>query len=82
LTERQRGHLERWGYPWVFEDHRFHMTLAGPLEPDELPTVRRILEHALGPMLAQPVRVDQIALFTQTHKVAPLRVVGRFPFRG
>ncbi len=82
LSERERGHLERWGYPWVFEDFRFHMTLAGPLEPDELPIVRRILGHAFGPLLAQPVRVDQIALFTQTHRIAPFRVVDRFPFRG
>ena len=31
LTARQRSHVERWGYPYVFEDFRFHMTLSGPL---------------------------------------------------
>jgi hypothetical protein len=31
LTARQRSHLDRWGYPYVFEDFRFHMTLSGPL---------------------------------------------------
>lgn len=82
LSARERDHLERWGYPWVFEDFRFHMTLAGPLESAELPVVRRVLEHAFTPMLTEPVRVDQLALFTQTHEVAPFRVVSRFPFRG
>lgn len=81
LSERERDHLERWGFPWVFEDFRFHMTLAGPLEAAELPTVRRVLEHAFVPLLAQPLRVDQLTLFTQTHEVAPFRVVGRYPFR-
>lgn len=31
LTVRQESHLDRWGYPYVFEDFRFHMTLSGPL---------------------------------------------------
>ena len=35
LTERQQAHLERFGYPYVGEDFRFHMTLSGSL-PIEL----------------------------------------------
>ena len=31
LTEREAFNLDRWGYPYVFEDFRFHMTLTGPL---------------------------------------------------
>lgn len=30
LTERQTTNLARWGYPYVFDDFRFHMTLTGP----------------------------------------------------
>lgn len=29
LTERQRDYLDRWGYPYVMEEFRFHMTLTG-----------------------------------------------------
>src|SRR5215469_16427786 len=32
LNPRQLEFLERWGYPYVFEEWRFHMTLTGPLE--------------------------------------------------
>lgn len=32
LSSRQRAYLERWGYPYVFEEFRFHMTLTGALE--------------------------------------------------
>lgn len=34
LTQRQTHNLERWGYPYVFDDFRFHMTLTGPLADD------------------------------------------------
>lgn len=81
LSDREREHLERWGYPYVFDCFRFHMTLTGPLEQPERDAVRHILEHAFAPFLAVPMRVDQLALFTQTHHVAPFRVVARFPFR-
>ena len=79
LTGVERDHLERWGYPYVFDRFRFHMTLTGPLDEPERGRVRAILDHALAPLLTEPVAIDQLALFTQTHRVAPFRVVARFP---
>ena len=32
LTPRQRDYLDRWGYPYVMEEFRFHMTLTGRLD--------------------------------------------------
>jgi putative phosphonate metabolism protein len=82
LTEQERAHLEQWGYPYVLDQFRFHMSLTGPLDGPERGKVKAILEHAFAPLLAQPMAVDQLALFTQTHRVAPFRVVTRFPFHG
>lgn len=82
LSEAEQANFERWGYPYVLEQFRFHMTLTGPLENPERDRVRAILEQALESHLAQPLRIDQLALFTQTHRVAPFRIVGRFPFHG
>ena len=31
LTPQQIENIDRWGYPYVFEDFRFHMTLTGSL---------------------------------------------------
>jgi len=31
LTERQRTLLSEWGYPYVFDEYRFHITLTGKL---------------------------------------------------
>jgi hypothetical protein len=52
LTARQRSHAERWGYPYVFDDFRFHMTLSGPLaEADR--------DRALGWLRERFAAVDQ-----------------------
>jgi putative phosphonate metabolism protein len=51
LTPAQDGHLLRWGYPYVFEEFRFHMTLSGKLDAD---TAARV-ETALAPVLAEVV---------------------------
>src|SRR6202022_161802 len=34
LTPRQCDYLDRWGYPYVMEEFRFHMTLTGRLSTD------------------------------------------------
>ena len=79
LSEAERQHLERWGYPYVLDRFRFHMTLTGPDDEPERGRIKAMLQGALAPHLAEPVAVDNLALFTQTHRVAPFRVVARFP---
>lgn len=81
LSTRQRAYLDRWGYHWVFEEFVFHMTLTDRLEEPEQGRVRALLERMFAPVLAEPLRVDQVALFTQTHRVAPFRVVDRYRFQ-
>jgi len=34
LNQAQVENLDRWGYPFVFADFRFHMTLTGRIAPD------------------------------------------------
>ena len=81
LSPVEREHLETWGYPYVLDRFSFHMTLSGPLDQPERGRLATVLESVFGPALAEPVAIDQLALFTQTHRVAPFRVVARFPFR-
>jgi putative phosphonate metabolism protein len=82
LTERQRGNLERGGYPYVLEDFGFHMTLTSRLEEPEHGRVKALLERLMAPAIARPLPVAEVALFVQTHRVAPFRVVERFPLGG
>ena len=75
LTAGQIENLERWGYPYVAEDFRFHMTLTGSLASPERNQALRFLcgrfEEVRG---ANPVAVDQIVVARQADAVAPFRV--------
>jgi hypothetical protein len=69
LSERQAGNLDRWGYPFVFDDFRLHLTLTGRLGPDRhavvLPYLRDRFAAACG---ARAVAIDRIALLRQDRR--------------
>ncbi len=66
LTPRQRDMLVRWGYPHVFEEYRFHITLtAGARDEDEAAAVCAGLKGYLGPVLSEPVRIAGICVCRQ-----------------
>jgi putative phosphonate metabolism protein len=82
LSLRQDALLARWGYPYVMEEFRFHMTLTGWLETEERARLARVLEPVLAPLLRYPVAVDGVTLFVQPAPDEPFRQVRRFPFEG
>lgn len=80
LTDpRHVASVDRWGYPWVFEDFRFHMTLTGSLPEARRETVRARLAEHLGDV-ARPLAVDAISIFRQDRRDAPFRLIERIPF--
>ena len=80
LTAEQDARLIAWGYPYVFEDFRFHMTLTNGVRDD---AVRERLLAALQAHFA-PVsgahRFDGVAIFRQADRSAPFDILGRFNF--
>ncbi len=84
LSARQHAQLRAWGYPYVFEDFRFHMTLTGRI--DALSPLQRtaLLEHAIASfaVLPQPLMFDALSLFVEPAIDAPLRRVARVPLTG
>ena len=50
-----------WGYPYVYEEFRFHLTLSGHLSEDALQRWTTVLQSKL-PDLPAPFLVHQIAL--------------------
>lgn len=63
LTPAQAALLDRWGYPYVMEAFRFHITLTGRLPEDEAAAVIAALEPHLAGRLPAPFRIDDICLF-------------------
>jgi putative phosphonate metabolism protein len=82
LSPRQRAHLERYGYPFVLEDFRFHLTLTGRLAEPEHGRVRSLLAPLVAPFCAAPLVIGELALFEQPAAAAPFLLTARFPLGG
>ena len=80
LTPRQETLLAKYGYPYVLEEYRFHLTLTDRLLPEcgarLLPWLAGHFARALG----EPLRVDGICLFIQDRPGAAFRLARRFAF--
>ncbi len=82
LSPRQDRYLEAWGYPYVFAEYRFHLTLTGGLEAAPPQQVAALVAAAREQVPAAPLRLDAVALFEQPEPTAPFRLAARFVFRG
>lgn len=81
LTDRQRSHLARWGYPYVMEDFQFHLTLTGDLSAADAAQVAAVLVPLLHPVLPRPFFVDSLCLFGQAED-GLFRVLHRYALSG
>lgn len=83
LTTAQERNLARWGYPYVFGEYRFHLTLTGSV-PDA--GLRRRLAGGLAgffaPELDAPHPVRELCLFHQPGEGADFRLTHRIPLGG
>jgi len=81
LTAEQDARLAAWGYPYLFEDFRFHMTLTGQIRDETLRA--RVLEALRDHFAAEtgPHPFDGIAVFKQADRAQPFNIVQRFDFR-
>jgi putative phosphonate metabolism protein len=79
LSERQRDYLDRWGYPYVMEEFRFHMTLTGRLDAERRGPILAMLQHRFAELKRDTLAIDRIALFRQDNAAARFRIVGEWP---
>ncbi len=63
LTSRQRALLNVWGYPYVMEEFRFHLTLTDRLPEAEVAPVMAALDTHFAPVLPRPFVIDDLCLF-------------------
>jgi hypothetical protein len=80
LSPCQDALLLRWGYPYVMEEFRFHMTLTGPLAEGDLDRAEAVLEDLFAEQFGRRLQVCDICLFEQPGPDAPFRVLSRHPF--
>lgn len=77
LTPAHRAYLEAYGYPYVGDAFRFHMTLSGSLPPEEVATVKSALAQAYAELVPPPaaVKIDRIALFRQDTRESRFKLL-------
>ncbi|KJC46616.1 phosphonate metabolism protein [Bradyrhizobium sp. LTSP885] len=81
LTARQCEHLDRWGYPYVMEEFRFHMTLTGRLNDERRGPIVAWLRERFAATGLTTLAIDRIALFRQDDGPSRFRIVGNWPLR-
>lgn len=81
LSAAQEAHLQRWGYPYVFDQFRFHMTLTGRLGAGERRPLETWLADRFAAALARPPAL-QLALFEQPRADLPFRLITRYAAGG
>ncbi|HXO70089.1 MAG TPA: DUF1045 domain-containing protein [Bradyrhizobium sp.] len=76
LTPRQRQYLDRWGYPYVMDEFRFHMTLTGRLPPERHGPVLTMLKGRFSGLDLKTLSIDRIALCRQDDAKSRFRIAG------
>jgi putative phosphonate metabolism protein len=81
LAPEEDALLVRWGYPYVMERFRFHMSLTGTLEAVE-PGAIRLLQEAASLWFARlpPLSFESVTLFAEPSPGADFVVVEQFRF--
>jgi len=70
LSARQDALLERWGYPFVLDEFRFHFSLTGPLGE---------LTPEAPALPAEAMTADAVSLFEEPKPGGDFRLVHRAP---
>ncbi len=80
LSPRQNEHLRRWGYPYVFDEFRFHMTLSRRLVALEADALEPLARSHFSAVLGRPLEIDGLTVFCQAVPDAPFEAIQRFTF--
>ncbi len=81
LSARQEDLLLAWGYPYVMEEFRFHVTLSGRLAPAQVTDTLRAAYAWFDPALQEPHHLQELAVFGE-DTTGQFHLVTRFPLGG
>jgi putative phosphonate metabolism protein len=82
LTPRQREYVAAWGYPYVFDEFRFHMTLTGPVPEAQREAMEAVLRARFAEFIGRPLAVDALCLFVEPEPPGDFVVDTVIPLAG
>jgi len=81
LSPRQIELLGQWGYPYVMEEFRFHLTLSDRLTAEEAAFWAPLLQARFEPLLPRPLVIADLCLFGQ-EEGGDFELIHRAPLTG
>jgi putative phosphonate metabolism protein len=81
LTAAQRDYLDRWGYPYVMEQFRFHMTLTGRLGSERREPLLAMLRSRFSSTGIERLAIDRIVAFRQDDAASRFRIASQWKLR-
>lgn len=82
LAPEHEAMLQRWGYPYVFEQFVFHITLSNKLQGQALEDAARQVRAMSATLLRAPMPVNSVSLYVQPRAQAPFLVARHYGFDG
>ena len=79
LSARQEEHLQLWGYPYVLDEFRFHMTLTTRLSGEQRRSMTAAASAHFAPVLNRPCIVDALSVCAESGMDREFVVEERFP---
>jgi putative phosphonate metabolism protein len=80
LGERERELLYQYGYPYVLDRFRFHMTLTDAVPLTQHAAVEPVLRRHFAHLLGRDLVIGSLALFVEPEPGKPLLLVSSYPF--
>jgi hypothetical protein len=79
LSPRQRALIDSFGYPFVADQFRFHMTLTDRLDPEAAEEIRAVAAAWFAPVLREACVLDSLSIFLEPEAAQTFRRRADFP---
>jgi len=81
LTVHQTQMLEHWGYPYVMEEFRFHISVTDRIDDaNERNAMLKAVQGLVSKVVNTSIIVRDLAVFHQAERDQPMTVLARIPF--
>lgn len=79
LSPAQLENLHRWGYPYVFDEFRFHLTLTGQVPEARQAAFRDVLASRFSGFVDRSLSIEGLGLFREDEAGTPFTVQSWLP---
>ncbi len=79
LTPQQNQHLLAFGYPYVLDEFKFHITLTNQLPTEKIDWLMSRANQHFAPVIGQSLTIDCLSIFEEIESALPMTITKQFP---